>query len=271
MTGPQSRSRDAIAAQIEAEIVGGQLMPGDRLLSERQLSERYGASRPIVREALRSLVERGLIDVAPGRGAFVRSPSSLQGTRPLDALYRRRQPTARHLSEARIMLECEAASLAAQHAGLDDVTELQRRLDALEASRSPFESVRNDLAFHLTVAAASHNPVIETMFASIAPLSVELMVRSIGDPDVTQRSGPYHRATYEAIAARDPDRAREAMRAHLSVARDTYGRDYDQRLDTMALRALRLLGSEGSLDDFLHAVMPAATNEPAPARTEQPA
>lgn len=262
MTAPLPRSRDAIAAQIEAEIVAGQLLPGDRLLSERQLSERHGASRPIVREALRGLVERGLIDVAPGRGAFVRSPSSLHGTGSLDAMYRRRQPTARQLSEARLMLECEAASLAAQHATLDDVTELQRKLHELEASLTPIENVRNDLAFHLAIAAASHNPVIETMFASIAPLSVELMVRSTGDPDVTRRSAPYHRTAYEAIAARNPEGAREAMRAHLNVARDTYGRDYEQRLDTMALRALRVLGSSGSLEEFLRTVIPSPAEQP---------
>lgn len=261
MTGSTPRSRDAIAADIEHQIVTGHLAGGDRLPSERRLAEQYGISRPLVREVLRTLVERGLIEVHPGRGAFVRRPSSLQVTRSLDVLYRRRQPTARHLSEARLMLECEAAALAAHRADLEDVTELRRRVEVLEASTTAVERVRNDLAFHLALAAAARNPVIETMFASIAPLTVELMVRSHGDPDVLQRSMHHHRATYEAIAARDPVAAREAMRAHLSVAQDTYGDDYDRVLDTMAVRALHLLGSSASLEEFLRVLIPAAAEQ----------
>ncbi len=266
MTGQTIRTRDAIAADLEQQIVTGRLGAGSRLPSERRLSAQYGSSRPLVREALRTLVERGLIEVHPGRGAFVRRPSSLHGTRWLDVVYRRRQPTARHLSEARLMLECEAAALAAYRADLDDVTNLRRRVEALEASSTPVESVRNDLAFHLAVAAAARNPVIETMFASIAALAVELMVRSQGDPDVIRRSMPYHRATYEAIAGRDPVAAREAMRAHLSVAQETYGEDYDRILDTMAVRALQVLGSAASLEEFLRAVIPAAA-EPLPGQS----
>ncbi len=257
MTSSPGKTRDVVAAELEREILSGGLAPGDRLLSERQLAERHTVSRPIVREALRILAERGLVEISPGRGAFVRRPSALAGVRPLDALYRRRHPTARQLSEARLMLECETASLAAQRAGLDDVRALGARLATLEAGGSPEQTVRSDLAFHLWVAAAAHNWIVEAMLGSLASLTAELMVRSLADPEVYRRSAPYHRLVYEAIAARDPAGARAAMRDHLSVASSTYGRDYDEDLDVMARRALRRLDVHDSLETFVRAVIPA--------------
>lgn len=154
------------------------------------------------------------------------------------------------------MLETEAVALAVEYANADDLTRLATALERVEASATPLERVRNDLAFHTALVAASHNPVIETMFASIQGLTVELMVRSAGDADIVRMSAPYHRVAYQAIVDRDADAGRAAIRAHLSVAASTYGDDYDQSLDATAARALRLIGSGAGLDEFLNAVLP---------------
>lgn len=249
-------SGDAVAGILAERIVTGQLASGDRLPSERQLALEFGVSRPVVREALRSLMERRLIDVEPSRGAFVRGEAGPRMHQPFDSEYRRRGTTARQLSEARLMLETEAAALAAQHADADDLATLAAAVHRLETSATPLDRVRNDLAFHVALVAATHNPVIETMFASIQGLTVELMVRSAGDPDVVRKSEPYHRLAYEAVAARDAEAARAAMRAHLQIAASTYGDDYDQRLDTAAARALRLIGSGAGLEEFLGTLLP---------------
>jgi DNA-binding FadR family transcriptional regulator len=252
---PSLNSREAIASALAERILSGELEAGERLPSERHLALEFGASRPIVREALRSLIERGLIEVGAGRGAFVRGAMGPRGYQPLDLEYRRRGTTARQLSEARLMLESEAAAFAAEHADANDLAALERALDRLDASRTPLDRVRNDLAFHSTLVAASHNPVIETMFATIQGLTAELMVRSVGDPEIVRRSDPYHRAAFEAIRSRDQKAARAAIRAHLSVAAETYGDDYDRGLDTTAARALRLIGSGAGLEDFLRSVL----------------
>jgi len=249
-----AHSGDAIATALAERVLGGELAAGDRLPSERDLAVEFGASRPTVREALRSLVEHGLIVVQPGRGAFVRSDRGPRRFRPLDLEYRRRGTTARQLSEARLMLETEAAALATEHADADDLTELEWALERVEASATPLDRVRNDFAFHATLVGASHNPVIETMFASIQGLTAELMVRSVGDPEIVRRSEPYHRLAYEAIRDRDAKAARAAIKAHLGIAASTYGDDYDRRLDTTASRALHLIGSGGGLDEFLRTV-----------------
>jgi DNA-binding FadR family transcriptional regulator len=253
---PSRTSGDTIAGILAERVLSGELAADERLPPERQLALEFGASRPIIREALRALVERRLIRVEPSRGAFVRSATEQGRFQPLDLEYQRRGTTARQLSEARLMLETEAAALAVEHADDDDLATLAAALERLEASATPLERVRNDLAFHTALVAASHNPVIDTMFASIQALTVELMVRSAGDPEIVRKSAPYHRVAYQAIADRDAEAGRAAIRAHLGVAASTYGADYDQSLDTTAARALRLIGSGAGLEEFLSAVLP---------------
>jgi len=249
-------SSDAIASALAERVLSGQLAADDRLPSERHLALEFRASRPMVREALRSLIERGLIKVEPGRGAFVLSATAARRFQPLDLEYRRRGTTARQLSEARLMLETGAAALATEHADKDDLVALGNALERLESSATPLDRVRNDLAFHAALVAASHNPVIESMFATIQGLTVELMVRSAGDREIVRQSEPYHRIAYEAIQDRNPTAARAAIQAHLSIAASTFGDDYDQSLDTTAARALRLIGSGAGLEEFLRAVLP---------------
>ena len=253
---PRRTSSAALVAILVDRIHAGQLAADERLPSERQLAQEFGVSRPMVREALRALIERRLIDVEPSRGAFVRRGAGKRRLQPFDVEYRRRGATARNLSEARLMLESEAAGLAATRADADDLAALKAAVERLESSPTPLDRVRNDLAFHAALAAASGNPVIETMFASIQGLTVELMVRSAGDADVVRKSAPYHRIAYEAIAARDPAAARAAIQAHLGIAASTYGEEYDQSLETTAARALRIIGSGADLDDFLNSVVP---------------
>src|SRR5262245_18371229 len=118
---PARNAGDAIAAALAERILSGELAPDDRLPSERRLAVEFGASRPMVREALRSLVERGLIEVEAGRGAFVRGDTGPRRFEPLDLEYRRRGTTARQLSETRLMLETEAAALATVHADAGDL------------------------------------------------------------------------------------------------------------------------------------------------------
>ncbi len=256
-------SSDGIVAALADRELSGTLVAGDRLPSERQLALEFGASRPMVREALRSLTERGLVRVEPARGAFVRGDSGSRPYPPLDLEYRRRGTTARQLSEARLMLEGEAAGLATQHATAEDLAALEVALLRLEGSATPLDRVRNDLAFHSGLVAASHNPVIETMFSSILGLTVELMVRSAGDAEIVRQSNPYHRIAFTAIRDRDAAAARAAIRSHLGIAASTYGEDYDRSLDTTAARALRLIGSGAGVEEFLRSVLPDGSNRQA--------
>lgn len=262
MTGQTSstiRTPAGLATALEEAILGGRLAPGAKLASEREMAERHGVSRPAVREALRGLVARDLVEVVPGRGAFVRHARSSDAANRMDALLRRYQPTPRDLVEARLMLEGTTAALAAERATAADLEAITAALDAFDAATGLLDQVRYDLGFHLSVAAAAHNPVVATMFGAIASLTAELMLRSLADPLTTPVSLPFHRSILAAIRERDADRAKQAMTAHLEVAARTYGTDFDRSLESVARRELLRLLEPGLGLETLLAIVPKET------------
>lgn len=253
MSVPRTQlTRSDIAAQLEAEVLGGALVPGTKLPSERELAQRLGVSRPLVREALRTLVERGLVEVSPGRGAFVRAASTADAARPLGSHYRRQNVTVNHLIEVRMMFEPHAARLAATRATPAEIEELRVAVEQNDAAEIVLDRARWDITIHRLVARMAHNPVIETTFESIATLVFELMLRSLSDAEVVAASAPYHRGVYEAIRDRKPDAAYDAMLAHHESGRLVYGADLNASLDVVAQRELaRLLGPTASLEDVV--------------------
>jgi GntR family transcriptional regulator, transcriptional repressor for pyruvate dehydrogenase complex len=238
LTSPTIASRDVIAAYLEEELLSGRLPVGSRLPSERQLATRLGVSRPVVREVLRTLVERGLLEVSPGRGTFARAMEPNDVAAPMTSVYRRRNATPRDLVEARTMLECEAAALAAERATPAEVEELDALVRAIDVAEDIISKARADVAFHARIARASANPVIETMFLSITGLAFEHMLRSSADPHIPGEANPYHQRVVDAIRDRDRDSARAAMQAHLSVATRRYGADLDYSIEHLARREL---------------------------------
>jgi GntR family transcriptional regulator, transcriptional repressor for pyruvate dehydrogenase complex len=260
MTGKTSSiagtlSRADLLARLSDDVLSGRAGAGTKLPSERELAEQFGVSRPVVREALRGLVARNLVEVRPGRGAFVRAARATDAATEMDALLRRHQPTPRDLVEARTMLEATTASLAATRATETDVRGIADALERFDGASGVVEQARYDLAFHLAVARAAHNPVVETMFGAITGLTIELMLRSLADPGVTRLSVPYHQLILDAILARDPERARTAMSDHLDVASRTYGEDFERSLVSVARRELaRLLDPGVTLEALLASV-----------------
>lgn len=245
-------SREQLTEHLTTEIVAGTIAVNTVLPSERALAEQYGLSRPIVREALRSLQERGLITIAPGRGAFVRRASALDWARPLDAAAMHRGATARELVEARVMLEERAAALAAARATAQDVEDLRSALAAFDAATGVLERARRDIAFHALIARSAHNPVIEMMFGAIAPLIFELMLRSLDDADVVERGVPYHGQILRAIEKGDARTAARAMDEHVSLACTMFGHDIDASLQVLAERKVAsLLGPGAELEDVI--------------------
>jgi GntR family transcriptional repressor for pyruvate dehydrogenase complex len=242
-------SREHLTEHLVAEIMTGRLAPLAKLPPERQLAQEFGLSRPTVREVLRGLEERGLVEIVPARGSFVRAPNAAAGARSLELHYRRHNATARDVMDARRMLETQTARLSALRATADDVAALERCLSQSEEADNVVDRARHDITFHGLLARTSANPVIETMFASISGLTFELMLRSHADPEVARRGLPYHRRVLEAIVAGDADKAEEAMRAHLDLAATMYGEDYDRSVENLARRELRrFLGPDMSLD-----------------------
>ncbi|CAN5858393.1 FadR/GntR family transcriptional regulator [soil metagenome] len=249
-------SREAVAEYLEHQIVAGRFVPGERLPSERQLADELQVSRPIVREALRVLVERNLVEVLPGRGAFVRNSRAIDGASRFDSIYRLGNATPRDLVEARTMLECTSAALAAERATNLDFGALDTAVTGCEQAQTIVDRARFDLAFHLGVARAARNPVIETMFRSISALTLELMFRSLSDSVVTNESLPFHTEIMTAIRARNPERARLAMADHLAVASRHYGADFEDSVESVAKRQMARMFAPGvTLEDLMKQVI----------------
>ncbi|MGI8416694.1 MAG: FadR/GntR family transcriptional regulator [Nakamurella sp.] len=252
---------------LQVELISGQLAAGEKLPSERTLAARFGVSRPTVREVLRTLEQQGLIEVLAGRGTFLRAPTATDSTRPMDVLYRRRNATAREVNDARLMLETHGAALAAASATREEIAALGRTLAAFDGATTLVNRASQDIAFHLQIARASRNVVIESMFLSICGLAFELMLRSLADPAVYNEGGPLHHNILHAISAGDAAAAALAMREHLSVAERRFGVDLDVSLDLLARRELeRSLGPSASLDAVLEAALNLATE----GQAEQP-
>lgn len=257
MTSSEIRiqSRDALAEHLSGEIMSGRLAAGAKLPPERVLAQEFRLSRPIVREVLRGLHERGLIRIVPARGAFVQAPTAADGARSLQDFYRRRNATARELVEARLMLETQAARLAAVSADPPDIRALEAAAAECDQADNAIDRARRDIAFHGLLARASHNAVIEIMFASITGLTFQIMLRSHTDADVDARGMPYHHKVVAGIRDRDPDAAEAAARAHLEIASQMYGEDYERSVEEIARRELRrFLDLNVSLEALLEEV-----------------
>ena len=229
----------AVSGSMLAQLIEdtfSEFEPGQRLPSERELAQRFSVGRPLVREALRTLVERGLVDVQVGRGTFVRRVTPNDAARPVDNLLRRQAITARQLIEARSMLESEAAQLACRRATTSEIEHMRDLIAAADKDDGLAARLRNDLEFHLSVVRAAHNPVIETMFAAILLPTAEMMFRSLSDPYVSREGLPYHEQVFLAIETRDEVTAASAARGHLLVSERMYGDDLDIDLDVLVQR-----------------------------------
>lgn len=215
------RLHEHVVDVLVRSIVTGKLAPGESLPSEPEMSARFGVSRSVVREALRVLGEKGLVEVRHGSGTRVTSPDAWDPLDPvvLNAL-REHGPSAvvlRELLETRTIVECEVAALAAGRADAADRAALE---DALATMRSavhdPPAFVNGDSAFHLTLVRAARNRILERMSKPMHELLSYAQALTDAIPGVLERALAEHQAIYDAVARGDAAGARDAMRAHLS-------------------------------------------------------
>jgi GntR family transcriptional repressor for pyruvate dehydrogenase complex len=217
----RSRVFEQIAAQIERRILSGELRHGDYLGSERELGEQFGASRTAVREALKTLAQRGLVDMRPGRGTMVIDGTSQAVRHSLHLMMRiGSRHVQEHLTEVREIVEPEMAALAAERAEDEHIAAMLAAFETMEHALDDADAfIAADNDFHRAVARGSGNPLILALMDSIVDLLSEQrkMIFSVtGGP---QRGQMHHRRVMDAIVAKDPEAARNCMRAHLKQVR----------------------------------------------------
>lgn len=216
LRGMSQRSA-GIIEEIEAEILSGKILPGERLLSEEKLCERFGASRTVIREAIQQLRGRGLLRTTKGSGSYIADPS-------LDSLTTAMEAYASLVVEAgfmelidfRILIETECARLAAVHAGEAVLKELRTILTTMEkvrGARAKFSKA--DIAFHLAIARGSGNRIYAGVLGAVEKRCIDYAQTNRGDSDWYSGVIDAHRDILDAIASGLPDRAADAMRRHL--------------------------------------------------------
>ena len=217
-----SRLYEQIVQQIEETILKGNLKPGDQLPAERDLADQFGVSRTAVREAVKALREKGLVEAYTGRGTFVTNGTSHAIRQSLDLMVRIGQPEgATYLAEVREILEPEIAALAALRAEEQHLGILREAVKLMDDSLHDAERfIEADLDFHLALAEAAANPIILSLIDSIVGLLREQRLRTFQSPNGAQRGQHYHRRILEAVETRNEDRARSEMRAHLQQVRE---------------------------------------------------
>lgn len=208
---------EAVLSDLRAAIEGGELAVGERLPSEAALAAKFGVSRSVVREALRSTTTLGLTETHTGKGTFV--VASEVAANPTFGAY-----TVDALREARPHIEVPAAALAAVRRTDEQADSLRRLFDTMLAEPDPKTWVRLDAEFHLLIAEASGNDVFAAVIAQIrdALAGQSEMVNVL--PDRRQRSDIEHRSIVEAIVDGSADDASEAMRRHLQHVQNALGR-----------------------------------------------
>ncbi len=207
---------EEVAAQLERRILEGALRPGDKLPPERELAERFDVSRSAVREAIRSLELKGLVEPRPGEGTLVRTPSIDSLLNPLASLLGQKRELVRELLEVRAMIEPPLAARAARNAGREDIARFE---DILERQREKVArqelAVEEDSEFHYTIAQASKNSVILKVVDMMMDILRESRERSLQVAGRPEKSLAGHRRIFNAIKRREPEGAEEAMRQHL--------------------------------------------------------
>jgi GntR family transcriptional repressor for pyruvate dehydrogenase complex len=212
-----SRLYEQIVQQIEESILAGSLKPGDQLPAEREMATRFGVSRTAVREAVKALREKGLVESYSGKGTFVTNGTSQVIRQSLDLMTRFGQPEGlAHLVDLRRILEPEIAALAATRIDDQLLGVMREAVATMDRSlNDPEGYIEADLDFHLALAEAVDNPLILSLLDSVVGLLRRQRVRIFGADGGPEHGQFHHKRILEAVERRDPEAARDLMRAHL--------------------------------------------------------
>jgi GntR family transcriptional repressor for pyruvate dehydrogenase complex len=217
-----SRLYQQIVQQIEDSILKGGLKEGEQLPAERELAQQFGVSRTAVREALKTLREKGLVEAYAGRGTFVTNGTARSMRHTLDRVIRSGTTEgAVHLVEVREILEPEIAALAARRADEEARSAMRESITVMDAARFDAEGfIEGDRDFHLALAEAAGNPLILSLIDSIVGLLREQRMRTYYIDGGPERGQYHHKRIFAAVERRDPQGARDAMCAHLRQVRE---------------------------------------------------
>ena len=210
---------DLIISQLRDLISSGSIKPGERLPSERKLADAFNVSRGPVREAINKLQFYGILKVVPQSGTIVSGIgiTALEGL--MSDILRLEKADIKSLIDTRLLLEKEAARLAAINRTAADIASLADALDSLEIKLSNGDSaVEEDLLFHIRIGEASNNAVLKSLMMILTPDIVKnfVVLKKVFSAARNEQTIVEHRKIFDAIVKKDQDAAVQAMEDHLS-------------------------------------------------------
>ncbi|MDY7577217.1 FadR/GntR family transcriptional regulator [Herbaspirillum sp. RTI4] len=219
----QTTVSEQVAQRLLGMIRSGQLKPNQQLPPERELAAMFDVGRPAVREAIKGLSLLGLLRIRQSEGTFVGSLETRELLEPLEMIINLNAGTLDALFDARIVIESGVAALAAQHISDEQLAFLTTTIDSESGLLGDGETfAASDVAFHETIIEACNNPFMQSIAGSLYVLGKKSRAITSRIPAVLERSLQDHRDILEALQARDPERAAQAMRQHLLRVREGY-------------------------------------------------
>jgi GntR family transcriptional repressor for pyruvate dehydrogenase complex len=213
-----------VVESIQQSIEQGELLPGDQLLPERELAEKFQVSRTSMRKALAVLAGMGVVEVTPRDGAYVRRRSLTGVVEPLTQVLYRERGGVPHLFEVRQIIETQAVRLAAlrrDEADLERLRALNRQFEA--DLRRGFLAGQSNTQFHLAIVEAAKNPPLAEIFSTVLLATMEVYSlsrqRSLYNTHNLLQFADEHERIIDAIARQDPDLAAHWMAKHIDDAR----------------------------------------------------
>lgn len=219
------RVYEQIVEQIKELIRQGDLKPGDKLMSERELSDKLGVSRTSVREALSALSFLGVLESRHGEGTFISEVSEQLLIEPLALFMAMDREASLELLEVRKMMESFAAELAAIRADNEEIDKMRQALELMEQDfKQGILGEENDAAFHYNIAEATGNKMLVKVMNLISDLLVQNMRTSrqylFNKKGNAEKLYLQHLNIYNAIREKDPEKAKQAMYNHLSFVEE---------------------------------------------------
>lgn len=221
----QPRLSDKVANMMLETILSRRLKVGDRLPSERELGEQFGVSRTVIREAVRALVAKGVIDVRTGSGLHVAAVDAAVVRESMSLFLRGVDLDFEKIHEVRSLLEVHIAGLAAERASDKDVEDLREtHLRLLAETQIPDIEKASlvDLEFHRIIARSTQNDLFLLLMDSIGSSLIDIRRENLGYGGGADATLAQHEQVLERIAEHDPEGARTAMAAHLAGVADIW-------------------------------------------------
>ncbi|WP_324025485.1 FadR/GntR family transcriptional regulator [Maribacter sp. BPC-D8] len=208
--------QNEIIVQLRDLMNNKNLEPGDKLPSERMLSDKFEVSRSNVREAIQKLEFYGILISKPQSGTFVADIGQIAMNGMVNDILRLEEPDFKSLVETRILLELKTVRLAARRRTDEDLKQLKNALDAYRAKVEKGEdAVQEDLLFHLAIAKASGNSTMNTFMLIITPeILTNFEKYHVCDKNMAFKGVEEHQDVFDAIKEQNPQLAKAKMKVH---------------------------------------------------------